>query len=93
MPPAGAFLYVPLRAVIIPVDSKPVSSLELEMRRRLLLTIFAVLLSAMPVMAQSDSGDSAFKEKSVAKEWAIGAVFLVGCLLVAFKPAKRANVK
>jgi hypothetical protein len=65
------------------------------MRRSLLNTLFAVLLSAMPLMGQSYTvdGPPEIKERSVAKEWAIGAVFLVGCLVVAFKPAKRANLR
>lgn len=65
------------------------------MRRRLLNALFAVLVSAMPLSAQTyeASGPPEIKEKSVAKEWLIGSIFLVGCLVVAFKPAKRANLR
>ncbi len=67
------------------------------MRRRLRNALFAVLLSATPLMAQSydvpvDNGPKV-EDRSVAKEWLIGAIFLVGCLVVAFKPAKRANLR
>lgn len=31
-------------------------------------------------------------EASIAIEWLIGAIFVVGCLVVAFKPAKRSNL-
>jgi hypothetical protein len=68
------------------------------MRRRLLSILFAVLLSATPpLIAQSydvppDNTPKA-EDRSVAKEWLIGAIFLVGCLVVAFKPAKRANLR
>ena len=67
------------------------------MRRRLLNMLFAVLLSATPLMAQSyelvETATSSKDERSVAKEWLIGSIFLVGCLVVAFKPAKRANLR
>ncbi len=67
------------------------------MRRRLRNALFALLLSATPLLAQSydvptESGPKV-EDRSVAKEWLIGAIFLVGCLVVAFKPAKRANLR
>lgn len=65
------------------------------MRRRLIEILLAALFSATPLMAQSyEAADSkANLDKSVAKEWLIGSIFLVGCLVVAFKPAKRANLR
>ncbi len=69
------------------------------MHRRLLAVLLSLMLSAPPLIAQSYevgdaySGLKAAPEKSVAKEWLIGSVFLVGCLVVAFKPAKRANLR
>jgi hypothetical protein len=67
------------------------------MRRRLLNALTALLLSATPLFAQTydlqDTTGNKAAEKSVAKEWLIGSIFLVGCLVVAFKPAKRANLR
>ncbi len=33
------------------------------------------------------------EEASIAIEWLIGGTFVVGCLVVAFKPAKRSNLR
>lgn len=65
------------------------------MRRRLLNILLGLLLSATPLAAQSYQAPepSKPKEKSVAKEWGIATVFIIGCLVVAFKPAKRANLR
>lgn len=62
--------------------------------RRILTIGFGILLQAMPVLAQSYDPPTvrAGKEPSMMYEWLIGAGFLVGCLIVAFKPSKRANV-
>ena len=66
------------------------------MRRRLLNVLFGVLLSATPLSAQTydipPEPETKAGERSVAWEWLIGSIFLVGCLVVAFKPAKRANL-
>lgn len=32
-------------------------------------------------------------EESTVLAWGIGVVFVIGCLVVAFKPAKRANLR
>jgi hypothetical protein len=67
------------------------------MRRRLLNTCFAVLLCALPLSAQTydipQEADTKATERTVWHEWLIGSIFLVGCLVVAFKPAKRANLR
>ena len=55
----------------------------------------AVLLSAASVLAQGTYETSVLqtmKEQSTMVEWGIGAIFLVGALVVAFKPAKRSNL-
>lgn len=69
------------------------------MRRRLLETLFGLLLLATPLSAQAQTYDipseveTRAEERSVWKEWLIGSIFLVGCLVVAFKPAKRADLR
>lgn len=66
------------------------------MRRRLLQTLMGLFLFATPLFAQTyelPEGKATPPDKSVAKEWLIGSVFLIGCLVVAFKPAKRANLR
>lgn len=65
------------------------------MGRRLLNAFFTVLVSATPLLAQTyDAGDfRAAGEQSAAYQWGIGSAFLVGCLVVAFKPARRVNLR
>ena len=67
------------------------------MRRCLLNILFGVLLSATPLSAQTydipTEVETKADERSVWKEWLIGSIFLVGCLVVAFKPAKRADLR
>ncbi|GMV97362.1 MAG: hypothetical protein AMXMBFR83_17200 [Phycisphaerae bacterium] len=65
------------------------------MRRWLIHLMMGLLLSVAPVAGQTYEVQDAPtpKEKSVAKEWLIGTVFLIGCLVVAFKPARRANLR
>lgn len=71
------------------------------MRRRLLNLLMTLLLSAMPLLTTTQAVAQSYevtkvelpKERSTAKEWLIGSVFLIGCLVVAFKPAKRANLQ
>jgi len=54
-------------------------------------------LLAVPVLAQGTLYDVAtppkLAEQSLLWEWLFGLTFLVGCLVVAFKPAKRSNLK
>ena len=67
------------------------------MRRRLLNILLTVLLCATPLSAQSYEIPSELntkaEERSVWHEWLIGSIFLVGCLVVAFKPSKRSNLR
>ncbi|GMU22387.1 MAG: hypothetical protein AMXMBFR13_24730 [Phycisphaerae bacterium] len=65
------------------------------MRRRFLTFMLGTLLFTVPAWGQSYELPQGGKpvEKSVAKEWLIGSIFLVGCLVVAFKPAKRSNLQ
>ena len=44
-------------------------------------------------VASSELSMLAAKGDSQTKEWIIAAVFVVGCLVLAFKPAKRSNRK
>lgn len=62
---------------------------------RALTVLMSWVLTAPPVLAQSREVVSrkSGAEESVMIEWLIGAVFLVGCLVVAFKPAKRSNLQ
>jgi len=56
-----------------------------------------ILATAAQLLAQGETFQpDKFEMKegfSTMIEWAIGAVFVVGCLVIAFKPAKRANIK
>jgi hypothetical protein len=65
--------------------------------RRLLCGLLSVLLWAGPLPAQSNTYEEpapkSMNEKSTATEWLITGAFLVGCLVVAFKPSKRSNLK
>ncbi len=67
------------------------------MRRRLLNALFGVLLSATPLMAQTydipQETNPKTEDRPIGYNWLIGSIFLVGCLVVAFKPAKRANLR
>lgn len=63
--------------------------------RRLICGLMSILMWAGPVLAQTYQEQPAapMGERSTTIEWLIAAGFLVGCLGVAFKPAKRANIK
>lgn len=65
------------------------------MTRRVLCFVIGLLLTAGPVLAQKpyQAPSYATTERSALVEWGIGSVFLVGCLVVAFKPSKRSNLK
>jgi len=65
------------------------------MIRRILHLVMALLLTAGPALAQKPYQAPTYptKERSVLIEWGIGAAFLVCCLVVAFKPSKRSNLK
>ncbi len=65
------------------------------MIRKVLYLVMSLLLTAGPALAQTPYQPPTYsnKERSVLMEWGIGAAFLVGCLVVAFKPSKRSNLK
>jgi hypothetical protein len=65
------------------------------MIRKALYGLIGLLLAAGPVLAQKPYQPPTYvsKPQSSILEWGIGAVFLVGCLIVAFKPSKRSNLK
>jgi hypothetical protein len=54
-----------------------------------------ILLPAGAALAQQEyeSVPLSYKEVSTTIPWVIGAVFVVATLVVAFKPAKRSNLK
>ena len=63
--------------------------------RRLIYGLMTILMWAGPLMAQTyaEEPPKSLEDRSTTIEWLIAAGFLVGCLGVAFKPAKRANIK
>ena len=65
------------------------------MAGRALMVLTSLVLTAPPALAQSRElvSRKSGAEESVMIEWLIGAVFLIGCLVVAFKPAKRSNLQ
>jgi hypothetical protein len=66
----------------------------MDMLRRLWYMVMGVLMTAGPVLAQKAHEPPKFQNRdhSTLVEWGIGAIFLVGCLVVAFKPSKRSNL-
>ena len=63
---------------------------------RLLACLTGLLLSAGTALAQQEYETLSFKvqeERSTALAWGIGTIFVIGCLVVAFKPAKRSNLR
>jgi hypothetical protein len=55
-----------------------------------------VLMMATHAVAQEvtyEGSKPLVTDKSTAMQWLITAVFLVGCLVVAFKPAKRSKLE
>jgi len=67
---------------------------EIDMRR-MLWGLIGILLWVGPVLAQTyeEHPPQGLGDKSTTIEWLIATGFLIGCLVVAFKPAKRANIK
>ncbi len=65
------------------------------MIRRLTCMLMGLLLAAAPALAQKpyEAPKYSSKDRSTMIEWGIGAGFLIGCLVVAFKPSKRSNLK
>ena len=64
---------------------------------RLSAAAMITLATAGQLLAQSETfkPDKLVIKKDVSTmiEWGIASVFVVGCLVIAFKPAKRANLK
>ena len=54
-----------------------------------------LLASVGPAFAQAyeEVKPLFLEKKSTAVEWLIAGVFLVGCMVIAFKPAKRSNLQ
>lgn len=65
------------------------------MIRTTLFFLTGLLLVLGPALAQGPSEGPTynFKPRTTMIEWLIGTIFLVGCLVVAFKPSKRSNLK
>ncbi|NLE58119.1 MAG: hypothetical protein GX616_07155 [Planctomycetes bacterium] len=65
------------------------------MIRKALYFLTGLLLAVGPALAQKpyEAPTYSFKPRSTIREWGIGAGFLIGCLVVAFKPSKRSNLK
>jgi hypothetical protein len=57
--------------------------------------VMTFLMSALPAVAQTYERDvkKLSGDQSVMYQWLIGTVFLIGSLVVAFKPAKRSNLR
>ncbi|MHC4442272.1 MAG: hypothetical protein ACYTF1_05705 [Planctomycetota bacterium] len=64
------------------------------MLRRIIWGICGFFLTEGAVLAQYvETKPTVLKKDSTAIEWLIAGIFLVGCMVVAFKPAKRSNLK
>ena len=64
--------------------------------RAMILGFFTLLMAPYAAIAQTTypiPEVSTAARESTWMEWVIGAVFLVGCLVLAFKPAKRSNLQ
>lgn len=61
----------------------------------LILVLPMLLAWASPLWGQTytEQPPQGLREKGTAIEWLMVAVFLVASLIVAFKPAKRANLR
>lgn len=65
---------------------------------RLSTLLTTVMLLATEALGQADGVYAAPTPKRRADEsslieWGIGVVFLIGCLVIAFKPSKRSNIQ
>ena len=66
------------------------------MLRRIIVGLCGFFLSEVMVLAQQTYEEIkpvVLEKKSAAMEWLIAGAFLVGCMVIAFKPAKRSNLK
>ncbi len=74
------------------------SRLEFEMIKKWLLALGIVLWTSTCVWAQQyelpkpQTADNLTQDSTIVS-WVIGVVFLIGCLVVAFKPTKRVNLR
>lgn len=64
--------------------------------RRLIIGLIGLLMTAGGLFAQEYKLEPpkvyTDPDASTAMQWLMTAVFVVGCLVVAFKPAKRSNL-
>ena len=62
---------------------------------RFVWLMLGTLATAGQILAQEimDPPKTVVADKSTAMQWLITAVFLVGCLVVGFKPAKRSKLE
>ena len=69
--------------------------MEMIMLRRILWGLLLFFFSEAMVLAQAydEPKPVVLEKKSTAMEWLIAGIFLVGCMVIAFKPAKRSNLK
>lgn len=65
------------------------------MHKRFISMICGVFLWTIPALAQEYEATvhPDIQDSSTVIEWLIGAAFLAGCMVVAFKPAKRSNIR
>lgn len=65
------------------------------MIRKALCLLTGLFLAAGPALAQKpyEAPKYSTSDRSTMIEWGIGAAFVIGCLVVAFKPSKRSNLK
>ena len=65
------------------------------MLRHIIWGICVFFSSVAMVLAQSyqEVDPVILEKKSTAMEWLMAGIFLIGCMVVAFKPAKRSNLK
>ncbi len=64
--------------------------------RRMFALACGLLVPVLPAWAQITYEPSTIKtaaEQSLMYEWICGTVFLLGCMVVAFKPSKRSNLR
>ena len=63
--------------------------------RQVVSWLGGILMLGAPVLAQTyeQAEPASMSETGSTVEWLIAAAFLVACLVVAFKPAKRSNLR
>jgi len=65
------------------------------MLHRIIWFLTGVLVLTTSVLAQSYkvTKPKILEKESTAMEWLYAGTFLVGCMVIAFKPAKRSNLR